>query len=296
MNLCNGLLPLLLLAPPPQAKQDNLSGVSGRFSAIVKAMEPLQDSLQKSMKKEDRTRGAMLKEALDKAAASGLQKRLDRLAALDLRTLRDPDKVRAALEAVGEAETRLQEMLVQLVPDPEDAPPKARRKHRWRQAAPHLLAVRETQRQVNDATAAIAKAARPRPGQKLTAEEEGKLRELAARQERILWDMSLAPALSADAGVIAFTEVLREVQRDMRVVHDRLGRGNVDPITLSIQKDIDETLDECVKAMTRPLAKGEKPPTARSMTDTFPTILPDLCAIDEVLFRARKTLKSTQKR
>jgi hypothetical protein len=292
MNLCNGLLPLLLLVPtdpPSQAKPDNLSGIGGRFSATVKAMKPLRDSLLNSKKKEDRARGTMLKEALDKAATSGLQKRLDHLAALDLQTLRDPDKVRAAREAVSEAETRLQEMLVLLLRDAADAP-------LGRRVVGHLLAVRATQRQVNDATAAIAKAARPRPGQKLTDEEERKLRELAARQERSLWDVSLAHALLADAGVIAFTEVLREMQSDMRVVHDRLGRGKVDPITLSIQKDIDETLDESVKALTRPLRKGEKPPTARSMTDTFPTILPDLCAIDEVLFRAQKTLKSMQKR
>ncbi|HKB39970.1 MAG TPA: hypothetical protein VKD72_26275, partial [Gemmataceae bacterium] len=252
--------------------------------------------LLNSKKKGDRARGTMLKEALDKAATSGLQKRLDRLAALDLRTLRDPDKVRAAREAVSEAETRLQEMLVLLVPDPADAPPGAGGKQRGRQIAGHLLAVRATQRQVNDATAAIAKAARPRPGQKLTTEEEWKLRDLAARQERILWDVSPAHALVADAGGVAVGEVLREMQSDMRVVQGRLGRGNVDPLTLAIQKDIDETLDEFVRALTRPLARGEKPPTARSITDTFPTILPDLCAIDEILFRAQKTLKSPQKR
>src|SRR5262249_28047262 len=91
-------------------------------------------------------------------------------------------------------------------------------------------------------------------------------------------------------------EVLREMQSDMRIVHGRLGRGNVDPLTLAIQKDIDETLDEFVRALTRPLARGEKPPTARSITDTFPTILPDLCAIDEILFRAQKTQKPPQKR
>src|SRR5262249_18308200 len=110
MNLCNGLLPLVLLvpaAPPPREKQDDLSGVAQRFAATVKAMQPLRDTLQSSMKKDDRARGAMLKEALDRAAASGLQKRLDRVAALDLRALRDPDKVRAAAEAVGEAEAEL---------------------------------------------------------------------------------------------------------------------------------------------------------------------------------------------
>ena len=293
MRFCSGLLALVTVAAPPVTTQDDLSNVARRFSAVLDAMKSQKDTLQKSTQKEDRARAVLLKQALDQAKTSGLQKRLERVAALELRSLRDPEKVRTAVKAVQEAQSQLQELLILLVPDPPDAPPKPDKRFRSRQVVPRLRALSRAQREVNEATTAVAKAVRARPEKKLTPEEERKLGELAARQEKTLWDVSLAHALLAVDGAVAVPELLRQIQRDMRHVCERLRRGNVDPITLGIQKDADDSLSEIAAALA-PRRLG-KPP-ARLLSEAFPTILPDLCALDEILFRAETTLKSGQGR
>src|SRR5262245_35014226 len=155
MIFCTGLLVLVTVAAPPATTQNDLSHVARRFSAVLDAMKSQMDTLQQSTQKEDRSRAVLLKQALDQAKISGLQKRLDRVAALELRSLNDPDKVRAAVKAVQEAQSQLQELLILLVPDPPDAPPKPDKRFRSRQVVPHLRALVRAQREVNEATTAV---------------------------------------------------------------------------------------------------------------------------------------------
>jgi hypothetical protein len=270
MNPSCLLLLLGLLAPQELKAPEQLPRLAAES---VRALETLENELRGKTGDADKTRHAMVKKALAAFPRQQLKAPPERAAAQAQQALQSLDACLAALLPVSEK------------PPPPDATRTQKRQRLALLALPQLKLLHAGQKELRETLLPLVKAVQARPDRRATDQEKEQFRALARRQRQLLAGSHLLTALlrSQDEKP-PFLEVVRQVQMDMVKLAQRMDVGRVDPVTAVIAKDVEEVLQEMVEGWLQVGRLKEKDVPVRSpLGGTFPSVLPGLCEIREIL-------------
>ncbi|MCG6156298.1 hypothetical protein [Rubinisphaera margarita] len=157
---------------------------------------------------------------------------------------REQDRAIAELE---KAKAQLEEILRQLREE-EQKIMLAALEARFRKMLQLQMAVRKASGQIHDI-----------PAEQRVPRHRARSTQLARDEQDIVVEADKALVLFREEGTsVAFPEAVLELREDMRTVAERLNKFQIDDITIAIEDDIIEALEEMVEALRREMEKLEE--------------------------------------
>jgi hypothetical protein len=112
--------------------------------------------------------------------------------------------------------------------------------------------MRDAQAAVNKRIRGLSEAIRGTPDKEPRPEDLKAARKLAAVEDDLIAQATATiDWLQAQRAAVAFAEVFQELRKDMRLVRDRLKRGNVGPQTQALAQDVAATLNEMILSLKK---------------------------------------------
>lgn len=196
------------------------------------------------------------------------------------------DKQDQALAELLKAKERLEEILRQLREEEKEL----------------MLAALEARfrdmlaRQINVYNGSVAVAAVP--AAQRTDKHRGRSIELARSEDEIaLLAAKVLTLLKEEGSSIAFPEAVLQLREDMLIVARRLERGEVEEVTLGIEKDIIESLEEILEALQKELEKSKDkkqqppPPPGQPQDQALVDALAELKMLRSLQYRVNRRTK-----
>jgi hypothetical protein len=283
------LVSLLVDSPPrPLSELPRLKQEIGPLAKKgLNAMEKVEDSLRDRVGPQKGQH-----EQLRRALTRFPRGHFEALGKLDLEFTPD-NPPRRAREAVVAAREALDSCIAELLtpsekPLPADATKAQRRQRQAKLMVPQLRLIHRGEGDLRRSLEMLSKTILGRADKQPTAREKEQVQELMKRQAKLEADTHLAIVLvSSQEADAPFQEVTSQVLRDIVTVKQRLDRGSIDPLTLSILKDVEDTLKELIDGyLSLGRLKENEAPAGRPLRDAFPTLLPELAAIRSALVGA----------
>lgn len=287
-----GWLILTVFLPDSPAKGSpdlsRLQEVSPLARSCLQTMDMLAESLQTSRVGLER----MQYERLSRALTRFPRELLNQVAKIDPRI--GPDnparRVRAVVRETREAlDLCMAELLlVGEKPPPADATKLQKRERLTRLVVPQLRLLQRGEEELRKKLEPLTKTVQERPDKRPNLVDRIVVRELKDRQERLLLDIHLTVVMaqSQDADP-PFREVTNQIVHDFETLKRRLQRGSIDPVTLTIAKDSEESLKELIAGyLTVARLKTSEVPDSKPLRDGFPSLLPQLASLRELLVEA----------
>lgn len=195
-----------------------------------------------------------------------------------------PEDEQVALDKLNQAKKALEDLLRQLREE-EIERLLARLEARCR----HMLAL---QIGVRDDTVSLDKTIKGNPKSEATRVDQQASNVLSDREEEIVKEARAGrKLLEAEGSAVAFYEVFTEVQGDMETVAARLRKTDTGVVTITIENQIIETLQEMIEALKKAQADNKKKSQGQSGQSGQP---PDQKLLD--LLAELKMIRSMQKR
>ncbi len=151
-------------------------------------------------------------------------------------------------------------------------------------------------RQINVYNGSVALAAVPAPQR--TDKHRGRAIELARSEDEIaLLAAKVLTLLKEEGSSIAFPEAVLQLREDMLIVARRLERVEVEEVTLGIEKDIIESLEEILEALQKELEKSKDkkqqppPPPGQPQDQALVDALAELKMLRSLQYRVNRRTK-----
>jgi hypothetical protein len=196
-----------------------------------------------------------------------------------------PEDEEAALNKLNEAKKQLEDLLRQLREE-EIERLLARLEARCR----HMLAL---QKAVRDGTVELDKVIKANPKSEPGRADQQASNVLSDKEDEIVKEATAGlRLLEAEGSAVAFAEVFQQVRGDMQTVATRLRKTDTGIVTVTIENQIIETLEEMIEALKKAQAdnknKSKSPPPGQSGPPPDPKLIDLLAEL--------KMIRSMQKR